>query len=181
MISLKTYERIQSKLETSPQYLVKQIEINENRVDRSDDFPLRGFLYCETSKQMISGAWSQGKRSKFPYYTYPRKSPLFGKSINRDRFHEEFQKHLEVIQPKEDVLEAFEKAVKNALSESKRDGYKAKERMQKEIKSIEFQIAKYMQRISKAKSELLIENYEKQIEDLEKKKLQISKKTTKRV
>jgi len=52
LISLKTFDKIQVKLRrigTSITEIRDKIEVNTNRIDRSEDFPLRGFLFCEIS------------------------------------------------------------------------------------------------------------------------------------
>ena len=175
LISLRTFEKIQSKLNNTPHNIViNRMEENLNRVDKSNDFPLRWFLYCYHSKQMISGSWSVWKYMKFPYYTFPRKSPLFGKSINRDDFHKEFEKLLKQIQPKEDLVQVFEEAVLRLYKENKNDDNEYKKVLQGEINQINWKIMKYINRIWEAKSESLVANYELQVENLEKEKIKIS-------
>jgi len=41
LINIQTYEKIQNKLNLNPQKIVTKIEENNNRIDKSDDFPLR--------------------------------------------------------------------------------------------------------------------------------------------
>ena len=175
-ISIKTYEKIQKKLSFNPQKILAKIEENNNRIDKSEDFPLRWFLYCESSKQMITWAWSKWKKSKFPYYIYPRKSPLYWKSINRDKLHKEFEDFLKAIQPKEELILAFEKAVELVIKNNKENQVNIKDKYKKEIIETEKRINNYITRIWKSNSEVLIENYEKQIEELEREKKIISKK-----
>ena len=176
LISIKTYEKIQNKLNLNPQKIVAKIEENNNRIDKSDDFPLRWFLYCEESKQMITWAWSKWKKSKFPYYVFPRKSPLYWKSINRDKFHTEFEGFLKAIQPKEELILAFEKAVELVIKDKKENQVNIKDKYKSEIIDIEKKINNYITRIWKSSSEVLIENYEKEIEELESEKSKILEK-----
>lgn len=173
IVSLKTFEKIQKKLNSSPQKLTTKIDLNLNRIDKSEDFPLRWFLYCENSNQMISWAWSRWKKELFAYYTYPRKSPLYWKSINRDKFHEYFLKLLESIQPKEELILGFEEVVRRAIKDKNSDELEYKENLEKEVSKIDKKINNFIDRIWTTKSEILIENYEKQIEDLNNKKEEI--------
>jgi hypothetical protein len=46
---MNTYEKIQERL-ISKSKKERYIEDNTNRNDISNEFPLRGFLYCEESK-----------------------------------------------------------------------------------------------------------------------------------
>ena len=174
LISIKTFEKIEKKLSTTPQVITAKITSNLNRIDKNNDFPLRWFLYCEESKQMISGAWCQWKREKFPYYTYPRKSPMFGKSINRNQFHNYFEELLKSIQPRESVIQALEKAVELIAKNRKKDDAEYRSALKSDIRKIDTKINKFVERIWNANSEVLIQKYEKHIEELEREKLQIS-------
>lgn len=166
IISLKTFEKIQRKLNAPLSNVVKMIESNSNRSDKSEDFPLRWFLYCEQSKQMISWAWCQWKREKFPYYTYPRKSSLHWKSINRDKFHKYFENYLQSIQPKEELIDLFEKTIEEVIQKNDKEDLEYKITLENDLKALERKIAKFIERIWNANSEVLIVNYEKQIEEL---------------
>jgi len=175
LITLKTFEKIEQKLKYSVQnVIVQKMEENINRVDKSNDFPLRWFLYCEKSKQMISWAWSQGRTTRVPYYTYPRKSPMFGKSINRKVLHEQFEELLKSIQPKEDLVQLLEKTVFEGYEDNKVDETKYKKVLQSEISQIDGRITKYINRIWQTESETLVSSYESKIQDLEKDRLKIS-------
>lgn len=178
IISIKTYERIQNKLKVNPNKLIVSIEKSENRIDKTDEFPLRWYLYCEESKQMITWAWSKWKSKKFPYYVFPRRSPLFWKSINRDKFHKDFEVLLKTLQPKEELILAFEKAVKIVTQDKNKNHISIKDNLKKEILLIDKKINNYIDRIWKSNSETLIENYEKQIDKLESEKSEISEKIT---
>ncbi|MDQ7023196.1 MAG: hypothetical protein Q9M97_06775 [Candidatus Gracilibacteria bacterium] len=108
LISMKTYEKIQKKLNSNHQSIANKIQENSERSDISEDFPLRGFLYCEESKYMLSASWSRGRTTRVPYYTYPRKSPMYGKSINREVYIK-ILITFKTLTPKEDVMNCFEK------------------------------------------------------------------------
>lgn len=174
LISLKTFQKIETKLKTPAQNeIVQKIDENLNRADKSNDFPLRWFLYCETSKQMISWAWSKWKNKNFPYYTYPRKSPMHWKSINRDILHKQFEELLKSIQPKGELIQTFEQTVEQVYQERKKDALEYKQNLQWQINQIDWKITKYINRIWNTESEALITSYEKQIENLEQEKLKI--------
>ena len=173
IISEVIYEAIQDKLNSKAQVLKHSLQANRERKDVSSDFPLRGLLYCESSQKLLSGGWSKGRSKKFPYYTYPRNSPMKGKSINRDEFHNEFETYLESIIPKESVFEAFRKAVKIVSDESENVHNELQESLKKELTQIERKISNYVTRIGDTQSEALIENYEKKLLECESEKKRI--------
>ncbi len=166
IISMETYEKIQQRL-ISKSKKQRYIESNANRNDISTDFPLRGFLYCEESNGMLSSGWSRWKKEKFPYYTYPKKSSMKWKWINRDNFHKDFESYLENIKPSDEFFEAFEYIVKQKIEERNKDKIIYKEKLQQEIKQIDKKIHTYINRIWNTQSEILISNYEWEIEKLE--------------
>jgi len=175
LISLKTFEKIQAKLDTMKHNQYEYVKANLERKDLTEDFPLRGFLYCEHSKQFLSWAWSQWKQKKFPYYTYPRKSPIHGKSINRDIFHWEFEQLLKAIQPKEDVLESFSEALDMLREENKNGDTERREILDKQLIQVERKISNYLSRIGETESVTLAENYEQKLLECEREKTQILK------
>ncbi len=173
IISLKTFEKIQNKLISKSQ-IKRQIEENSNRIDVSDDFPLRWFLYCEESKGMFSAGWSKWKTKKIPYYTFPRKSPLRWKSLNRDKFHNDFKNILQHIQPKADLIECLENTIKDLREKNNDEKEDINKVFKKEIIGIDKKINTFLNRIWNTDNETLLNNYEKKIRELEQEKIEIS-------
>ncbi len=176
LISMKTFQKIQDKLEAKQNSQVEYVQSNIERKDLRDDFPLRWFLYCENSKQFLSGWWSQWKQKKFPYYTFPRKSPLHWKSLNRDIFHWEFEEFLKAIQPREEVIEWFEEALKYVSNEIESWDIEYKASLQKNLTQTERKISNYLSRIGQTESVTLAESYEQKLLECEKEKSEILKK-----
>jgi len=177
IISFQTFERIQKKLISNSQ-VERKIERNCDRLDISNHFPLRWFLYCKKSKAMLSWGWSKWRSKKFPYYTFPRKSPMRWKSISRDKIHGEFENLLHNIHPKEDLIQLFEKAVESCIQEKYADDLEYKKSLEKDLSDVERKIANFIKRLWETENEILIENYEKQIAELGTQKQEISKKMT---
>ncbi len=176
LISLKTYDKIQKKLNQNDRLnnnIKSKIEQNNNRIDKNNDFPLRWFLYCEESKAMLSGGWSQWKTKKIPYYTFPKKSPLRWKSLNRNNFHKDFEEILKKIKPKEELIEVFEKIIDNLKKKNELEKIDNKKILNTKINKIDNQINIYIERIWNTNSEILLKKYEEKIEKLEEEKKQI--------
>lgn len=55
---------------------------------------------------------------------------MHGKSINREKFHEEFEKLLRQIQPKEDLIQVLEKTVLQEYEKRKNDDSEYKKVLQ---------------------------------------------------
>ena len=166
IISLQTFQKIQEKMNGSNIRKWKVIQKNE-RKDLSADFPLRWFLYCEESWNSMSGCWTKWNTTRVPYYVYPRKSPMKWKSINRDKFHKEFEVYLDTLTPNNGLVNLFKLIFTEEL-EKHRSTYKDSEAQKHiEIDKYKKTIDKYFDRIKNTESLVLIEWYEKEIEKLQ--------------
>lgn len=125
---------------------------------------------------MMSWAWSQWKKIRVAYYTYPRKSSLYWKSVNSDRLHKEFEKILESIQPKPNLIKAFQKGIELAMEERYKDEEIIQKNIKSEISRIENKITHFIKRIWETSSDILITSYENEIEKLEREKQKIQQK-----
>ena len=175
IISMDTYDIIQKRLIWMSQKERKIEELNK-RSDISDDFPLRWFLYCEDSWYMLSSGWSRWTHAKFPYYTFPKNSPMKWKSINRDTFNKEFQEYLSKLTPNDKVIECFEKIFLDLYKKRNQIFEKQKIEAEEKIKEIDLKIDNYIERIWETSSSKLVKSYEAKIEILEKDKENILEK-----
>jgi len=177
IISMDTFDRIQSRMKTNSP-VARKIEESNMRKDISADFPLRWFLYCEESWNMFSWAWCQWSHEKFPYYTYPRKSPMGWKSINRDTLETTFTQYLRNLTPKKEVIACFEKIFLDTYKKRKAHISKQKTKFEKQISQIDTKMNNYIERIGETTNPRLVKSYEKKIEMLEKDKSILSAKLT---
>jgi len=175
LITENTYQIIQDKLHNKSQRLKNYVINNKDRIDISSDFPLRGFLYCEKSKHFLSAWWSQWKNKKFPYYTFPKTSPLKGKSLNRDIFHWAFEEFLEGIQLRKDTHEAFKEAINMLVADIENIDRERKASLEKELSQVERKISNYLTRIGQTESDSLASTYEQKIIESEKEKKRITR------
>ena len=175
LISLETHEKILRKLwEIKTQSkLIRNIESSENKINRSEEFPLRWFLYCEKTKYRLSWWWSKWRRQRFPYYTFPKQSPMSWKSVNRDVLHNEIEWIIERVKPNDNLIEAFEETLNIAIEKVNKNEMNIISDLRKEIRNIEEQIENYIEKLWSTKSESLTKNYEKKVEELEKEKNKI--------
>ena len=166
IISFQTYLKIQDKMNQSNRRKW-EVEKKNERADLSSDFPLRWFLYCEDSWNSLSGAWSQWKTTRVPYYVYPRKSPMKWKSINRDKFHKAFGEYLDSLIPDTRLINLFKLIFTEELEKKRANSQHDIDSNIKEIDRLKSTTTKYFNRIKNTESEILIEWYEKEIETIQ--------------
>lgn len=159
IISWDTYQLNQKRL--NRESLNKKV-----RLDLSADFPLRGLLICDhCSSGHLSGAWSSGRTKKYPYYFCQNENCIYyKKSISRDIVETQFTKLIRSNRLKVDV-EGLVKVMfdrvwnneMNRIQKSETLKYQEKGRLDEKIK----QLTEVM---LKARSEILKQSYESQIE-----------------
>jgi DNA invertase Pin-like site-specific DNA recombinase len=70
------------------------------------EFPLRGFVRCDACQHTLTGAFSQGRSQRYPYYLCQGKScAKYGKSHPAAPVHEEFESFLDSVAPQPDIME----------------------------------------------------------------------------
>jgi len=177
IISMKTYEKIQKRLKSMSKIDRKIDTITTKNI--SNDFPLRWFLYCEKSWNMLSWWWSTWSHAKYPYYFYPNKSPMRWKWINRDTLEKEFCNYLKTITPNENILKCFQEIFLDKYKQRNKIFEEQKTQIEKQVKEIDQKIDNYIDRIWNTDNQKLIKNYEEKIDILEKDKEKILEKMTK--
>lgn len=107
IISLETFEKIQSRLQSTARAPARK--------DINADFPLRGFILCNDCSKPLTACWSQGKNRKYPYYWCATKGCVsHRKSINRDKLEREFEIILQKLEPAETMFGLVKAMFKDA-------------------------------------------------------------------
>lgn len=176
LISLNTYERIINKLNRGLNPIESKIEMITNRKDCTDDFPLRGLLFCDKSKHPLTANWATGRNKKYPYYTYGKHTAYYGKSIPRDKVHTKVKSELACIGLKPEYVEAFKEAIKVVKDEMKKDNQWPKKILEQEIKNLDEKINNLIERIWETKSSRIAQSLEEKLLVLEEEKKQKIKK-----
>ena len=93
--------------------LVRAGKANKAKHNRyNPDFPLRRTILCASCLRPLTGSYSRGRSSKYPYYhCHNKKCPMYGKGITKKILEKEFLEYLEKITPKEKFLEIFKETV----------------------------------------------------------------------
>jgi len=92
IISDETYKRIQLRLQGKARTSIRQ--------DTNPDFPLRGFILCDSCERPFTGSWSRGNTKRYAYYfCCNKKCGDMNKSIRREVIEEHFIRILQNISP----------------------------------------------------------------------------------
>jgi hypothetical protein len=177
LISLETHKKILRRIReiwVQKGLVTDKMEINRNRIDRNNDFPLRWALYCENSKTMLTWWWSRGRHwDRFPYYMYSNKSPMRNKSISRDKLHQEFDELLQNVLADERLIQVFQFNLQQQIIWSWKNKDVILSSLKSNLSSAENKIQRYVERIWKTEDEDLISNYESELKKLHTEKEEI--------
>jgi len=142
-------------------------EIKRIRKDISEDFPLRGLLVCENCHSHLTGAWSKGRKNKYPYYFCQNSSCSYkGKSVNAEIVLKNFFKILKnsSLNNKIDkvIINIFDRVWNDEINSFKKN----EENNEKEKIVLEEKIRSLTDMVIKTDNQKLKEIYEKQIEKI---------------
>ena len=164
IVSPQTFAKIEERL-SGGCYAPRRKNLNE-------DFPLRGHVECDCCGKPLTGYWAKGSHSRHAYYQcFNRQCDSYGKSIRRDKIEGEFEQLLASVKPDERVFAVTRKLFKELWERRigmAKDQAKA---FATELKRIDDQIAKLLDRIVDAEASSVVSAYEKRIQKLEEEKL----------
>ena len=160
LISLETYNLIQKRLRNEG--LGKRI-----RIDISEDFPIRGLSLCANCNKPLTGAWSKGRKQKYPYYFCQNKECIYkSKSILKKDIEEDFDTLLQKQHLKQDVGLLVGRVFDDAWKEEKTSFKDIEANQSKNKIELKTKIEELTNIIIKTKNETVRGVYEKQIEDV---------------
>ena len=160
LISLETFEKNQKRLNQKAVSFVRQ--------DVRDDFELRGLVNCSECDTKLTGSPSKSKSGKkHLYYKCPKKGCIaYGKSIRAKDLHDRFYVLLQEIKPTDDTISLARAVFEDEWNNEMKSKGKIKNSLTGRKKELEEEIEAVSNRISKTTSEIVIKQYEKQIEKL---------------
>ncbi len=164
IVSKETFWRIQDRLKGRPSMPA--------RVDKSDDFPLRGGVMCSSCGYALTAGWCKGKYKKYPYYfCHNAGCEMKGKTIPAAKLHDRFEEVLQSLQPERSFLElaqalfakAWDTQAARLAESAKLYAIKARE--------LEAEIGKVVDRMMDVTNSRALKAFEDRIELLEREKL----------
>ncbi|MFK5950250.1 MAG: recombinase family protein, partial [Methylococcales bacterium] len=169
LISFETYQKIQSRLQSNAKV--------PSRKNLNKDFPLRGFITCGDCNHPMTSCWSTGSHARYPYYFCMQKGcDSYRKSIRKEEIEGAFENLLKQLKPTEGLFN-LAGAMFKQLWDHRLNSQKSRANLLKaEIKKIDRKIEQLFDRIVDADSPTIINAYEKGIQKLEVKKIEMSEK-----
>jgi len=108
-----------------------------HRVER-EEFPLRGFVRCEACGHGLTGAFSRGRSSLYPYYFCAQRGcPKRAKSIPIDTLHSEFTSFLDEITLRPQMVPAIRERVWTIASREQQNRSGDVQRRRKRLEQIQ--------------------------------------------
>ncbi len=173
LVSMETFERVQEKLEGRA--------IVRTRKDFNKVFPLRGFACCSKCGELFTASESTGRMGKkYPFYRcrYVGCSERT-KSIRKDDLEDEFESKVIQSKPNKRAVQLIERIVGDVYKKKRDERYKAHGGVERRLDAINNEIKSLVERVPKTTSDIVVQTYEAQIENLSNEKLLLEKKINK--
>lgn len=169
IISFETFQKIQERL--------KGCAYVPARKDLNQDFPLRGTVACECGNALTAG-WSKSKTGKlYAYYLCQnRKCEYKGKSIRRDVLEGEFEALLKQLTPTRNLIAAASDMFKMLWNHREATQQARRKTLEQERDNTQRKIEQHLDKIVEASSPLVIQAFEKKINELQNRQLVLEEK-----
>jgi len=170
LISFETFQRIQRRLAGNAKGIVRK--------DNSADFPLRGFVSCSCYGTRLTAYWAKsGTGRQFAYYHCRVKScEAYARSIPRAKIEGEFADLLQSLQPTQTSFELAQDGLRRLWDAAETRAIDRKRAINAEIREVDQDIKKLVDRVIETESDALIAAYEKRITEAEFRKAELTEK-----
>ena len=173
LVSLETYERVQSRLAGK--------SVAPVRADLHEDFPLRGFVVCADCGYALTGGWSTGGNStKHPYYNcHHRGCPNKGKTVRRADLERSVEAVLKAVAPSEGLIELARELLRDAWNRRCEEDSENRQALKRQLAELNLRCTALIDRIA-ASTPMLQATYEKRLEELTRDRLVVAERIEKR-
>jgi len=173
-ITKETYDAVQEKLFSKSKASLRK--------DYNEDFPLRGFIICPECKKPMTAAWHSGRNKKYPYYHCKQLGcPLKDKVVLKYTLEEEFKALIDDLKPNEDAFSLIKEVLLDIWENRDQVEENNKIIFLQEINKLEGKKKQFIDRISSSSNELLINEYEIELQKILKEKEDLEKQLPKKV
>ena len=167
IISVETFNAIQDKLNAN-------YRPTPRRKDMSEDFPLRGSVFCASCGTKLTAYWAKGRHTKYAYYECRNRDCEHGrKSIPKQRIETEFDALLTDITPSADLVDMVRALVNDVTDQQLQLQKDERQLLRKQRQQIENQIDGLVDRIVTSESDTVVRAMENRISALESQKLEV--------
>lgn len=172
LIDMETFNKIQDRLAGKAHA--------PDRKDLNKDFVLRGAVLCGDCGHPLTANWSKGRTKHHAYYhCYKKGCKSYGKSIRRQVIEDDFAALLKTLKPSEEVNQVASKMFKKLWTGIENNRNASKAAYKKQIKQLEDDKGKLIDKLMDTQISAVIEAYEKKIEIIERERLAIVEKMQK--
>jgi site-specific DNA recombinase len=169
LVSPETFDKVQERLEERVHAPARQ--------DLNKDFPLRGFVLCSECNNPYTASWSKGRNKTFAYYRCTSKGcSCKNKSVRADKMHEEFEKMLKKLKPREGILAVVKAELSHQWNKRLLDVNVVRQERQDKLDAVQKEIDEYMESIKLCSNPTVIKGIEEKIDSLEAKRLRLGEK-----
>lgn len=165
LISFEDFRKIQERLKGRARAPIRK--------DLSEDFPLRGSVFCGDCGTPLTACWSSGRHARYPYYLCPKRGcASYGKSIKRDLIEGEFEELLASLRPTEALFKAACSMFKKLWDDRLHSYRERRKSLEAETVKIERNVEQLLDRIVESDTPTVIRAYERRIKELEAQKIE---------
>ncbi len=135
------------------------------RTDYNEDYPLRNFLLCSVCKKPVTASWHRGKMGvRYPHYWCKQNGcPKQYKSVMREKVETEFGELLNSATPQPEIVEIADMVLTELWKQRQELEVGQQKLVMRDADRLQIQAETYKSRIANAKSELAVEEYEKEM------------------
>ena len=163
IVSLKTFERIQERLDGRV--------YAPARKDIHTDFPLRGAVNCSECDTPLTAGWCKGKAKKYPYYFCRTKGCSAKGMIPRKKIEGEFAELLGALQPRRPLFNLIKAMFEDCWAQFRQSTASNRTAIKTEITDTEKRITKLVDKTADASNPRVFAALEKRIDELERHQL----------
>ena len=175
LISFETYQRIQDNLEGKKRAPAA-------RKDYNVDFPLRGFVACNSCGNGMTAAWSTGKYRRYAYYRCEtRGCDQKSKCIPRAKLEEGFEDILKSLVPSRKLFGLVKEMFADAWEMRAEQAREAQGEWKRQLRDAEKQIEELIDRLVETDNRTVAKKFEERIDKLERQKIVLAEKADKKV
>lgn len=158
-VSPETYYAVMARFSGKPKPRLRE--------NYNDDFPLNGAVTCAKCGGPLTGAWNRGRSNRYPNYSCHRHDcPFQWKVTRRDIVEEGLMSLLKEVKPSEELIDLAIEILNDQWAQRKASHDLEHKQGENELRDIEDSLERFNGRISKAKDEEVILNYEAEIKRL---------------
>lgn len=169
LISFETFQRIQRRLAGNSRGMVRK--------DNSEDFALRGYVVCGCCQTRLTSYWAKGSHKHYAYYHCREETcEAYGRAIPRAKIEGEFAELLESMQPSQTLFAMVHQALRTLWDQQSTRASERKKTITAEIREVENEIQKLVDRVIETDNATLIAAYEKRISEAESRKIELAEK-----